>query len=159
MFFVLMMAFVIASNVSIASDVTDERIQYELKEGERLNNAIILADVMWCEAVSEGRVGMLAIADVVLNRVEDKRYPNTIEEVVHQPWQFECITKGRRGNINDYTYREALKLAMDVLDGKTPRITFATHYYSYVIMADNPPKWSNPKKRLGKIGNHVFYKL
>lgn len=39
---------------------------------------------MYHEARSQGLAGQLAVSLVVLNRVKDKRYPNTICEVVHQ---------------------------------------------------------------------------
>lgn len=139
------------------AEVSQSRLDYELEQGQRLHNATILADVMWCEAVSEGRVGMLAVANVVMNRVNDRRFPNTIEEVVHQRHQFECIQNGKRGDFKDRTYRETFSLALEFLDGKTPRITTANHYYADWI--PEVPYWSDPSKRLGKIGRHVFYRL
>ena len=46
--------------------------------------ATCLAKNMYYEARSQGLAGQLAVSLVVLNRVKDKRYPNTICEVVHQ---------------------------------------------------------------------------
>ena len=44
------------------------------------------------EAVGEGTQGQIAVAWVIRNRVRDPRWPNTIHDVCHQPYQFECMT-------------------------------------------------------------------
>ena len=114
---------------------------------------VTLARVMHCEAHGEGRAGMIAVADVVLNRVKSDRYPDNIYDVVHQRHQFECITKGRRGSLHDKAYQKVVLLAQDVLAGRTPRMTTATHYHADHIQ----PYWSKVLPRLGRIGNHIFY--
>ena len=138
-------------------DVTPQMIEKELANGEKIYNATILANVMICEASVEGRIGMLAVANVVLNRVAHHRYPNTIKEVVHQKHQFECITKGKRHNFQDYGFSEAYELALDVLEGKTPSITKATHYYAPKKV--KAPFWATQDRYLGAIGNHNFYRV
>lgn len=140
------------------SCVSDERLQYELDRGSLILDAIILANVMVCEASIEGRVGMLAVANVVMNRVNHPRFPNTIEEVVYQRHQFTCITNGVQHNFSELGYRQAYHLAIDFLEGKTPKITTATHYYA-PKKVKNTPFWANQKYYLGSIGNHRFYKL
>ena len=58
--------------------------------------AVCLANNMYHEARSQGLAGQLAVSLVVLNRVKDKRYPNTICEVVHQgPVRESWKTKGK----------------------------------------------------------------
>ena len=114
---------------------------------------VTLARVMHCEAHGEGRGGMIAVADVVLNRVESDRYPDNIYGVVHQKHQFECITKGRRGSLRDHAYQQVVLLAQDVLAGRTPRMTTATHYHADYIT----PYWAASLPKLGRIGNHIFY--
>lgn len=47
-----------------------------------------LSRTMWAEARGEGREGMLHVGSVVLNRVRDNRFRNTIKGVVLQPSQF-----------------------------------------------------------------------
>lgn len=142
--------------IKSSAEVSQDRIQYELAEGQRISNAIILADVAWCEASTQGNVGKLAVMDVVLNRVVDTRFPNSIELVVHHPWAFECITKNVPITRNSPTYRKSLELAFLRLSGQTPRITHATHYY-------NPTKanpfWAKSPQMayLGDIGAHSFY--
>ena len=156
-FLALVLSIVFFSSYSFAEEeVSKERIEFELAQGERVNNALMLANVMICEASVEGRVGMLAVADVVLNRVNHPRFPDTIEGVIYQRHQFECIQKGKNYGFNDYGFREVYLLALDKLDGKTPRITKATHYYQHVAMP-KPPFWAKREHFLGKIGNHSFF--
>lgn len=114
---------------------------------------VTLARVMHCEAHGEGRGGMIAVADVVLNRVKSGRYPDDIYGVVHQRHQFECITKGRRGSLHDKAYQKVVLLAQDILAGRTPRMTTATHYHADYIT----PYWADSLPKLGRIGNHIFY--
>lgn len=122
-----------------------------------LNDAFTLADVMYCEARDQGKVGMLAVADVVMNRVASKRFPNTVYGVVHQSWQFECIERNVAIDESSKHYEQALSLAIKVLKGKSPRITHADHYHA--VWMDSYPNWSKSKQiaKLGVIGEHIFY--
>lgn len=142
---------------SLLAEVSQDRLEYELQEGQRLTNTFLLADVAWCEASTQGRVGKLAVMDVVLNRVIDPRFPNSIEEVITQKWAFECITRDVPIQRNSNTYKQAFELAQKKLLGEAPRITHATHYF-------NPnkvnPSWANSPQMtyLGDIGSHRFYR-
>lgn len=143
--------------MSSLAEVSQDRLEYELQEGQRLTNTFLLADVAWCEASTQGRVGKLAVMDVVLNRVVDPRFPNSIEEVVTQKWAFECITKNVPIERSSSTYREAIRLAVLKLSGQAPRITYATHYFNPSKV--NPSWASSPQMAyLGDIGSHRFYR-
>ena len=143
--------------ISSFAEVSQERLEYELALGERITNTFLLADVAWCEASTQGRVGKLAVMDVVLNRVADNRFPNSIAEVIHKRWAFECITKEVPIERNSNTYEQAFKLAQAKLLGEAPRITYATHYYNPTKVT---PFWSKSPQMtyLGDIGAHRFYK-
>ncbi len=54
-----------------------------------------LAAIIYCEAGGEPYEGQLAVGTVVMNRVESPRFPNTIEEVLMQPYQFTPVGSGR----------------------------------------------------------------
>ncbi len=56
----------------------------------------LLARVIWCEAGSDWLTDehQKAVASVVVNRVNDDRFPNTIKEVVYQPGQYGCVYNG-----------------------------------------------------------------
>ena len=141
-----------------SAEISSDRLQLELAMGERVSNALILANVAICEASVEGRVGMYAVMDVVLNRVNHPRFPNTIEGVVYQRHQFECIQKGIQYTFNDYGFKDVYIMALRKLEGKAPRITIATHYFNPKGMPNGKsPFWAKQQHYLGAIGNHKFY--
>jgi len=53
-----------------------------------------LAAIIYCEARGESYEGMLAVGSVVMNRVNDTRFPNTIEAVIMSPGQFSPVASG-----------------------------------------------------------------
>ena len=57
-------------------------------------DAQLLMMVAAAEAGSQGVEGMKKVMQVILNRVADDSFPNTIQEVVYQPSQFESVTNG-----------------------------------------------------------------
>lgn len=59
------------------------------------DEGILLAAIVWCEARGEGDTHQELVAKVVLNRVRNKRFPNTIHDVVYQKGQYECVTNGQ----------------------------------------------------------------
>ena len=73
----------------------------------------ILATIIWCEAGAEPYEAQLAVGAVVMNRVESKRYPNTIRGVLVQKGQFEPIASGwfikalMRGDASQSCYKAA----------------------------------------------------
>ncbi len=55
----------------------------------------LLARAVYSEARGEPYEGQVAIAAVVLNRVRDSRFPNTIRGVIFQPWAFSAVHDGQ----------------------------------------------------------------
>ena len=74
----LLTTFVISASASGVDVTPHDATRYLDKQ------AICLAKNMYYEARSQGLAGQLAVSLVVLNRVKDKRFPNTICEVIHQ---------------------------------------------------------------------------
>ena len=74
----LLTTFVISASAAGVDVTPHDATQYLDKQ------ATCLAKNMYYEARSQGLAGQLAVSLVVLNRVKDKRYPNTICEVIHQ---------------------------------------------------------------------------
>ena len=64
----------------------DKRVdmEYFLIDPHEYEQEFCLAQNVYFEASIDNKAGMAGVADVVLNRVKDKRYPNTICEVVYQ---------------------------------------------------------------------------
>lgn len=75
---------------------------------------------MWGEARGEGKQGMKHVGSVVLNRMNNRRYPDTIEGVVRQPnqfyvWQGSLARRTSSVTESDPLYRVALEAARELL--------------------------------------------
>ena len=123
------------------------------------------------EAKNQSMIGQIAVAEVVMNRVADSRYPNTICEVVKQgpkykgsdvpvrhKCQFSWFCDGKSDEpkkdskewfkAQDYA-RIVLsgRIALDVTEG-------ATHYHATYVR----PAWAKTKTRTTRIERHIFYR-
>ncbi len=63
----------------------------------------MLARIAMAEAEGEGLIGKALVIRVVLNRVESKAWPNTIEGVIKQPKQFSPVWNGRYDKVTPDT--------------------------------------------------------
>ena len=136
---------------------------------------ICLALNTYHEAKNQSTVGQIATAQVVMNRVEDNRFPNTVCEVVKQgptrpSWedpnkeypikhrcQFSWYCDGKSDvPKNEKAWRKAQdvaflvlydKIKLDVTEG-------ATHYNATYVK----PAWAKTKKRTTRIEKHIFYR-
>lgn len=113
------------------------------------NDRYLLAKVIYAEARGESYTGQVAIAAVVLNRVEDSRFPNTIAGVIYQPWAFTAVNDGQ---INLEPNQKAYQAADDALNGWDP--TYGCVYYYNPQTATS--KWIWTTKKVTQIGKHVF---
>lgn len=122
-----------------------------------------LAEAIYFEAQGEPIEGQAAVAQVVLNRVRNPAYPNTICGVVYQNdhWynrcQFSFACDGIKDRITSPAhYRIAKEVAMAVTAGKIwlESVGSSTHYHATYVR----PKWAKTMKRLTQIGRHIFYR-
>lgn len=67
-----------------------EQIEFENYMGE----LELLANLVEAESGNQDLKGKRLVADVVLNRVESDRFPNTITEVIYQDYQFSTVLDG-----------------------------------------------------------------
>jgi spore germination cell wall hydrolase CwlJ-like protein len=85
------------------------KTDYEIALEEMYGQMEMLAQLVEAEAGDQGLTGMRYVVDVVLNRVDSDKFPNTIEEVIFQKYQFSPILNGayeRAGNhISDDAYK------------------------------------------------------
>lgn len=129
---------------------------------------------IYYETRSSNLADNYAVADVVLNRVEDTRYPNTICEVVKEGYQhadgrmkrnkcqFSWYCDGKSDVPRDReSWKRAQSVAWDIVKWETYRgITEgATHYHTTYVN----PRWNKSRKgwsitRIGRIGAHIFYR-
>ena len=113
----------------------------------------ILSRIISGEALGESFQGKLAVASVVLNRVEAKEFPNTIQEVVYQKNQFHGVRSPLFNRPNEDCYRAAKR----ALEGAI--ITEAL-FYANTDTATNRGWIKHIKKlypKAEKIGNHTFF--
>ena len=122
------------------------------------------------EAKNQSMVGQIAVAEVVMNRVADGRYPNTVCEVVKQgpkykgsdiPVRHKCqfswfcdgksdLPKNEKAwkKAQDYAYLVLYnRIAIDITEG-------ATHYHATYVK----PSWARTKKWTTRIEKHIFYR-
>lgn len=123
-----------------------------------------LADAIYFEARGEPELGRIAVAQVVLNRLKNPAYPNTICGVVYQNknmrnrCQFSFACDGIRERItNKSAWAEAQALAKRVLDDDKTlyigEVGASTHYHATYVK----PRWSRHMTKKDKIGRHIFY--
>ena len=117
--------------------------------GYSSNDRYLLAKVIYAEARGESYTGQVAIGAVVLNRVEDSRFPNTIAGVIYQPWAFTAVNDGQ---INLEPNQTAYQAADDALNGWDP--TYGSVYYYNPATATS--KWIWSTTYVTQIGNHIF---
>ena len=129
---------------------------------------VCLALNIYHEARNQPTLGQIAVAQVVVNRVNDNRYPNNICDVVYQGLHYESghpiIHKCQfswycDGKSDTPTNEEAYKFAEDVaelviLNNAHGYFDGATHYHTTEVA----PAWASGKKFIVRINDHVFYR-
>lgn len=122
-----------------------------------------LASGIYFEARGEPVKGQAAVAQVILNRVRNPAYPETICGVVYQneDWRNRCQFSFACDNIRDRINSEqhwkvAREVALAVTAGKIwlAEVGSATHYHAIYVR----PDWARTMKKVGRIGLHVFYR-
>jgi N-acetylmuramoyl-L-alanine amidase len=158
--FILSFAIIFAgcqSQSVVASDVVDE------------NDLQCLAMNIYHEARNQQIIGQIAVSNVVLNRVKDERYPNTICDVVRDAklksngypkinqCQFSWYCDGKPDTPLDIMrWEDSKSLARLILNNKKlfDVTNGATHYHATYV----DPYWNKSMKETVRIGQHIFYK-
>ena len=115
------------------------------------SNLNLLAKAVYSEARGESYKGQVAVAAVVLNRVENPSFPNTVSGVIYQPGAFTAVADGQ---INLTPNSTARKAAQDAINGWDP--TYGCIYYFNPNTATSSWIWSRPQ--VIQIGKHIFCK-
>lgn len=116
-----------------------------------------LAENAYFEAGNQSTKGKIAVTNVVMNRVADKRYPKTPCGVVYQKTgrtcQFSWVCEGKKRIRSLAQYADAKKVAEAVYLGSIGDVTGGAKFYhaDYVN-----PGWN--LRRIKKIGDHIFYR-
>lgn len=113
----------------------------------------LLAKLVYCESRGEPFTGKVAVASVVLNRVTNPKFPDTIEKVVFQKNAFSCVVNGKLVAKPDQSCYDAV---YEAIRGKDPT-NDALFFYNPSIATCTWMKETS-KKDSKKIGNHTFFK-
>lgn len=114
-------------------------------------NLYLLARLVYGEARGEPYKGQVAVAAVVLNRMESSKFPNSMSGVIYQSGAFSVVDDGQINLSPDET---AIKAARDAMNGWDP--TNGCLYYYNPKKTTN--KWMLSKPILMTIGNHAFFR-
>ena len=116
-----------------------------------------LAKNIYHEASVESRLGQYAVAQVTLNRVRSNQYPNTVCDVVMDPWQFSWANKKsiRWTHPRGPLWENSKKIAENViLRGKRVMgLENALFYHADYVR----PRWRKVDAKIAKIDRHIFY--
>ena len=141
-----------------------DQLQVEAEQ-QRHADLACLARNVYFEARGESIAGQFAVPEVTMNRVESKRFPDTICAVVHEQ-RWDRIRKRQVGAFSwtelDYLakpkgkpWERATAVAVAAYDSEEePRVPGALFYHAERIT----PRWSRTKKMVAKIGRHKFYR-
>ena len=158
---------------SVAPEIADlakasSRLQLDTRTLDMLPRATgdaqwqCLASAIYHEARGEPLAGQVAVAEVILNRVDSRNYPNTVCGVTNQGvgsgrgCQFSYACDGRSDAMTSAGPRlRAEKLSAIMLAGRPRTVTDgATHFHATRVK----PDWARKMTRTASIGHHMFYR-
>lgn len=109
----------------------------------------LLAHLIHGEARGEPYLGQVAVGAVVMNRITDSNFPNTVAEIIYQPGAFSCVPDGQ---INLAPDASAIRAAQEAASGVDP--SQGALFFFNPAKTSNKFIWSRPQ--ILKIGNHIF---
>lgn len=135
---------------------------------EGLTDIHLLGLLIYGEARGENLLGKAGVGWTVINRMKDRRWPDTLAGVILQDKQFSCfnedddnfpqlLDRAQHGRFHDRTpaWRECQYVAYGVLCNWIIDPTQgANHYHRY----DCHPSWDKAMTKVVTIGDHEFFK-
>ena len=155
--------------LTAASSVQAQDTTTELYTAEQYPQHYCLAQNIYYEARGSSLADRAGVANVVMNRTKDRRYPATICEVVRQgrqdangnmirnQCQFSWYCDGKSDEPQNVDlWIDAQMLAWEMIEnGKYRGLTEgATHYHANYVS----PSWARDLQLVGRIGAHIFYR-
>tara|TARA_Y100000356_G_C11233868_1_gene276585 strand:- start:365 stop:847 length:483 start_codon:yes stop_codon:yes gene_type:complete len=131
------------------------------------NEIRCLAENIYFEARSESTAGRIAVALVVLNRVEDRRFPDSVCGVVKQTkyypsgridlhsCQFSWYCDGKSDTPTEACWDEIYLLAEVMMGWSASDFTNGSLWYHSKKVN---PNWASHYQKTVSIDNHIFYK-
>ena len=149
-----------AAAVARLTSINTHRLDIAEREKAELD---CLAKAVYYEARSESTRGQMAVAEVVMNRVNDSRFPKTVCGVVYQgqtrevgcQFTFTCDGSLRTAPAGP-SWDRARNVALHVALGLNKPVTdHATHYHTDTVT----PYWSPGMVKTTEVGQHIFYRF
>ena len=149
-FFTFIIAIIL---VTIALYFPEKSMNKSYAKVSSTSDAQLMARAINGEARGEPYEGQVAVGAVILNRVKNSKFPNTIAGVIYQPGAFTAVADGQ---INEPIAQNSTvyKAAKDAINGWDP--TGGCIYYFNPNTATNKWIWSRPLVKT--IGKHRFCK-
>ena len=115
------------------------------------NDIQLMANAVYGEARGEPFEGQVAVAAVILNRVQSSTFPNTVSGVIFEPGAFTAVADGQIWLTPNERAKEAV---LDAINGWDP--TGEALYYFNPDTATSSWIWGRPQ--IKRIGKHIFCK-
>ena len=126
----------------------------ERRMAQRAEDLQCLAENVYHEARGEPLVGQYAVAEVTMNRVRSREFPDSVCAVVHQPGAFSWTDRSDSPAPSGYEWRRAQAIAASVYDNsEAPLVAGALYYHATYIS----PDWAATRSQITRIGRHLFY--
>lgn len=152
-----MMLFIITTIILLFIHISKENIGNSsviaANNASNTSDLQLMARAINGEARGEPYEGQVAVGAVILNRVKDSKFPNTIAGVIYQSGAFTAVADGQI-NVPIAQGSTVLKAAQDAMNGWDP--TGGAIYYFNPATATNKWIWSRPL--IKTIGKHRFCK-
>ncbi|WP_286134839.1 cell wall hydrolase [Neptunicoccus cionae] len=120
-----------------------------------------LTEALYFEARGESFKGIAAVAEVIVNRKNSKRFPNTVCGVINQGvggkpgCQFSYKCDGHAEVYREKgAYARVAKIAKLMLEGRLAKVTGGALFYHTKAVK---PRWSRKFRRTASVGAHFFY--
>jgi peptidoglycan hydrolase CwlO-like protein len=134
-------------NSSSGSAMVDQNALNNVLKNHTAEDVAMLAAIIECEAGNQSYEGKCAVGSVVINRVADPRFANSISGVIYAPYQFSPVASGRFAIVLARGANSACtQAAVDVLNGYININALYFHVYDSSVDVGGTV-----------IGDHVFY--
>ncbi|MFI8685212.1 spore cortex-lytic enzyme [Rossellomorea sp. NPDC077527] len=117
--------------------------------GYSQNDIQLIANAVYGESRGEPYEGQVAVAAVILNRIDSSAFPNTVAGVIFEPGAFTAVADGQIWLTPNERAKEAV---LDAINGWDP--SSSALYYFNPATATSKWIWSRPQ--IKKIGKHIF---
>lgn len=109
-----------------------------------MDDAVLIAKLVLAEAEGEPEMGKRLVIDTVLNRLDSKDFPNTVYDVVYQPYHYDPAWDGRIDQFSDLD--DVFKLVVDEIQHRT----------NSEVLYFRTERFHEFGKPMEQVGNHYF---